>query len=185
MHSMNKKTSVIWEFLKIIIISLIIVVPVRYFLFQPFVVRGQSMEPNFHNGDYLIIDELSYRLRDPQRGEIVVFRSPVGQTTYYIKRIIGLPGETVRIKDGKVIIYTIQGKEIDLNELNYLPSSSKTSGNLEVSLGYDQYFVLGDNRSASYDSRRFGPISRKDIIGRVYFRAWPLDLSAKIEVPSY
>ncbi|MCD6550276.1 signal peptidase I [bacterium] len=182
---MNKKISIIWEVLKIIMIASIIVVPVRYFLFQPFVVRGQSMEPNFHNGDYLIVDELSYRLRDPQRGEIVVFRSPIDPAAYYIKRIIGLPAETVIIKGGKITIYTSQGKEIDLNELDYLPSSSKTSGNLEVSLGKDQYFVLGDNRSASYDSRRFGPISREDIIGRVYLRAWPLELSARIEVPSY
>lgn len=94
----------IWETLKIIIIALLIVIPIRYFIFQPFFVRGQSMEPAFENGDYLIVDELSYRFRGPQRGEVVVFRYPENPSFRYIKRIIGLPGEKVEIKDGYVMI---------------------------------------------------------------------------------
>ena len=95
----------IWEITKIVVIALLIVVPIRYFLFQPFFVRGQSMEPNFEDGNYLIVDELSFRLRDPQRGEVIVFKYPNNPSQRYIKRIVGLPGETIEIKDGKVIIF--------------------------------------------------------------------------------
>ena len=181
---MRRNLSFIFEIIKIFIIALAIVIPIRYFLFQPFVVKGQSMEPNFHSGDYLIIDELSYRFRDPSRGEIIVFRSPVDPSSCYIKRIIGLPGETVEIKDGVVKIYTEQGV-IVLNEKSYLPEDIKTPGNIKISLEKDQYFVLGDNRTRSYDSRKFGPLPKENIIGRVYLRAWPLYLSAKIEAPVY
>ena len=184
MKFMKRKLSFIFEVVKIFIIALVIVVPIRYFLFQPFVVKGESMEPNFHSGDYLIVDELSYRLRDPQRGEIIVFRSPIDSSSCYIKRIIGLPGETVEIKNGVVEVYTNKGLTI-LDEESYLPADIKTSGDIKISLGKDQYFVLGDNRPRSYDSRRFGPLSRKNIIGRVYLRAWPLYMSAKIEAPTY
>ena len=99
--NMKKLLSFIWEIIKIVIIALAIVVPIRYFLFQPFFVKGESMEPNFQNGDYLIVDELSYRLREPERGEVIVFKYPRNISQRYIKRIIGLPGEAVEIKDGK------------------------------------------------------------------------------------
>jgi signal peptidase I len=175
--------SFILEVAKIVIIALAIVMPIRYFLFQPFIVRGQSMEPNFSDGDYLIIDELSYRLRDPQRGEIIVFRSPTNPSSRYIKRIIGLPGETVKVKGGQITIY-IDDSSVALDE-DYLPGNLETSGDLQISLSPDQYFVLGDNRSASYDSRKFGPLIEGNIIGRVYFRAWPFSDLDRIEVPIY
>src|SRR3989338_5283921 len=89
----------IWETAKIIIISLAIIIPIRYYLVQPFFVKGASMEENFHDGDYLLIDEISYRLEVPRRGDVIVFRYPENQTQFYIKRIIGLPGETVEIKN--------------------------------------------------------------------------------------
>lgn len=181
---MRRNISFIFEIVKIFIIALAIVIPIRYFLFQPFVVKGQSMEPNFHNGDYLIIDELSYRFREPQRGEIIVFKSPIDPFSCYIKRIIGLPGETIEIKNGVVEVYTKHGPMV-LNEKSYLPDDMKTPGDLKISLPEDHYFVLGDNRFQSYDSRKFGPLPRKNIVGRVYLRAWPLYLSAKIEVPVY
>ena len=180
---MRNFLSFILEIGKIVIIALAIVIPVRYFLFQPFIVRGQSMEPNFFDGDYLIIDELSYRLREPQRGEIIIFRSPTDPSSRYIKRIIGLPGETVQVRDGEVVIYTDDYPQV--LEEDYLPEEFGTFGNLQVFLEDDQYFVLGDNRSASYDSRRFGPLLEDSIIGRVYLRAWPIDLLDKIEAPSY
>ena len=97
----------LWETAKIIIISLAIIIPVRYFLIQPFFVRGASMEPNFHDGEYLIIDELSYRLGEPERGDVIIFKYPKDPSQYYIKRIIGLPTETVEIKDGQIIIYNL------------------------------------------------------------------------------
>jgi len=172
----------IWEITKIVIIALLIVIPIRTFLFQPFFVRGESMSPAFENGDYLIIDQLSYRIRDPQRGEVIVFKHPPSQR--YIKRIIGLPGETVEIKDGKVIVYR-QGEPYILDESDYLPLDVFTTGETPISLAENEYFVLGDNRLASADSRRWGSLNREDVIGRVFLRAWPFTALAKIEAPEY
>ena len=174
----------IWEIVKIVIIALIIVVPIRYFIFQPFFVRGQSMEPNFADGDYLIVDEISYRFGSPQRGDVVVFKYPGNPSQRYIKRIVGLPGETVEIEDSKVIIFNGNGTQI-LNETSYLPSFTPTPGDIRVILAEDDYFVLGDNRVSSSDSRSWGPLPREDIIGRVIFRAWPFAALAKFEVPVY
>jgi signal peptidase I len=182
---MQKILSFFWEILKIIIIALVIVIPIRYFLFQPFLVSGQSMEPNFENNDYLIVDEISYRLRQPQRGEVIVFNYPNDTSKRFIKRVIGLPGETAEIKDGEVIIYDKNNKPEALDESSYLPKYLKTSGNLKVTLGVDEYFVLGDNRPASADSRSWGILPRKDIIGRVYVRIWPLNSLARIAAPLY
>ena len=125
--SMKNTLSFIWEIIKIVVIALVIVIPIRYFLFQPFLVNGQSMEPNFENGDYLIVDEISYRFHDPQRGEVIVFKiSRANNTilTRFIKRIIGLPGETVEIKDGKVMIIKENSEVLD--ESQYLPEGLKT-----------------------------------------------------------
>lgn len=180
---LKKLFAFIWEVLKIVILSLLIVIPIRYFVFQPFLVVGQSMEPNFENGDYLIIDELSYRFRAPQRGEVVVFRYPYDPSKRFIKRIIGLPGETIEIKEGKVIIINEKGSQI-LDE-KYLPPYLATAGNIRISLDENEYFVLGDNRLASSDSRSWGPIKRQNIIGRVLFRAWPITALAKFEPPQY
>ena len=170
----------VWEILKIVIIALVIVIPIRYFLFQPFIVKGQSMEPNFENSNYLIVDELSYRFRDPQRGEVVVFRYPRNISQRFIKRIIGLPGEKIEIEAGVVMM---NGKILD--ESKYLLLGVQTSGDIQISLDENEYFVLGDNRISSFDSRQWGTLPRKNIIGRVYFRAWPITDLTKFEVPSY
>jgi signal peptidase I len=170
---------------KTLIIALVIVIPIRYFIFQPFFVQGQSMEPNFENGDYLIVDEISYRFQDPQRGEVVVFRYPQNPSLRYIKRIIGLPGETVEIKNGVITIYQGNSNREVLDESNYLSPILQTPGDLRMTLNENEYFVLGDNRLASYDSRRWGILPQKNIIGRVFFRAWPLTVLAKIEIPEY
>lgn len=184
---MKKFLSFIWEISKLTIIALLIVVPIRYYVFQPFIVKGQSMEPNFENGDYLIIDELSYHLRAPQRGEVIVFKYPQDPSQRYIKRIIGLPGETVEIKEGKIAIYKESSEVKILDELTYLPYSTQTEGNTRVALNENEYFVLGDNRlgMSSYDSRRWGSLPRENIIGRVVIRAWPVATIAKIEAPAY
>ncbi len=172
------------EIFKIVVIALVIVVPIRYFIFQPFFVRGQSMEPSFYNGDYLIIDEISYRFDSPERGEVVVFKYPDYPSQKYIKRIIGLPGETIEVRDGKVLITDRQGETFALEEKDYL-SSSFTHGNLELNLGRGEYFVMGDNRPLSSDSRRWGELPEEYIIGKVFFRAWPFAALAKIEAPEY
>lgn len=166
----------IWEILKIVIISLAIIVPIRYFLIQPFFVQGASMEPNFLDGDYLIIDEISYRFDKPERGDIIIFRYPLDPAQFFIKRIIGLPGETIRITDGEIIIYNKEAapEGMILDESKYL-DNIYTPGNVEVSLKDSEYFVLGDNRRASSDSRKWGAVPKKFIIGEAWLRAWPIN----------
>lgn len=164
-----------WELIKIFLLAMVIIVPIRYFLVQPFFVRGASMEPTFLDGEYLVIDELSYRLREPQRGEVVVFRYPQSPSQFFIKRIVGLPGETVTIADGQVVVKN--GAHLAgavLNEAGYLEEEVRTGGQVTTQLKDDEYFVLGDNRPASSDSRSWGVLPRHDIIGRTWFRAWPL-----------
>jgi len=181
---MKAALAFIWEILNIVILAAIIVLPIRYFLFQPFLVKGQSMEPNFENGDYLIVDELSFKFREPQRGEVVVFKYPKNPSQRYIKRIVGLPGEVVDIKDGKVTITNTQGTQI-LDESQYLSPFVQTFGNLQVALKSNEYFVLGDNRIASSDSRSWGLVPREDIVGSVFLRVWPFAALAKFEAPNY
>lgn len=174
-----------WEVAKIIIVALLIVIPIRYFVFQPFLVKGQSMEPNFQDGDYLIIDEISYRFSGPQRGEVIVFQSPTQPSQRFIKRIIGLPGETIEIEDGEIKIYE-DGQEKVLDESEYLDSlTAALSGEFRISLAEDQYFVLGDNRAFSYDSRRWGSLSEEKIIGKVLVKLWPVTALARVEAPEY
>ncbi|MBU4285123.1 signal peptidase I [Patescibacteria group bacterium] len=156
-----------WEILKIVIISLAIIIPIRYFLIQPFFVNGASMEPNFQDGDYLIVDEISYRFDAPERGDVVIFRYPLDPSQFFIKRVIGLPGESIKVEDGKIFI---NGKALDESE--YLEDID-TVGSVEIKLAEDEYFVLGDNRQASSDSRKWGEVDKKFIIGRAWLRAWP------------
>ncbi len=174
----------VWEFVKIIIIAIIIVLPIRYFLFQPFIVKGDSMVPNFQSGNYLIVDEISYRFSNPQRGDVIVLKYPLDTTQRFIKRIIGLPGETVQVQNGKITILK-DGKDITLNEKNYLPNLLSTDGNVNVTLGANQYFVLGDNRQFSYDSRRWGILPREDIVGKAVLRILPVARLGYISAPSY
>lgn len=161
------------ELIKIVIISLVIVLPIRYFVIQPFIVRGASMEPNFYNGEYLIINEISYRFNKPERNDVVVFKFPQDPSQYYIKRIVGLPGELVKIENGVVKVLR-DSQEIIIEE-QYLALNTYTSGNTEINLNNDEYFVLGDHREASSDSRRWGTLDEKFIVGKVLLRAWPLE----------
>lgn len=173
------------ELVQVVAISLAIIIPVRYFLVQPFYVKGASMEPNFFDHEYLIIDELSYRFHQPQRGDIVVFHYPNDPKNYFIKRVIGLPGETVEIADGKVKIYNDKYPNgIVLDEHSYL-DDIYTAQTRRETLKADEYFVLGDNRPSSLDSRYFGPISMKVVVGRVWVRGWPLDRWMVFNPPTY
>lgn len=173
------------ELIQVALIVTAIVLPIRYFLVQPFYVKGASMEPNFEDKQYLIIDEITYRLREPKRGEICVFRYPNDPSQFFIKRIIGLPGETVAISGGHVTITTIDGKTETLDESAYLASTVVTAGEKSVTLGTDEFFVMGDNRTNSLDSRIFGPVPRANIVGRVMLRGWPVASLTWFETPVY
>ena len=170
----------VWETTKVIVISLAIILPIRYYLVQPFFVRGASMEPNFENGDYLLVNEISYRFSVPERGDVVIFRYPPDQSQFFIKRIIGLPEETVEIKDNKVKIYNKNKSDgFVLNEL-YLASEQKTLGNFVIKLDENEYFVLGDNRLQSSDSRRWGTVNKAFITGKAFLRPWPFTKTFRI-----
>lgn len=176
------------DLIKIVVISLAIIIPVRYFLIQPFYVQGSSMEPTFHNGEYLIIDELSYRFNEPQRGDVIVFKYPGNPQEYFIKRIIGLPGEKVKLKDGDVYVYNDTYEHGVVLDEEYISSGIKTSPmqtSRVVELEEDEYYVLGDNRNSSKDSRMFGPIDEELIEGRVLFRGWPLEKAGFFEHEQY
>lgn len=163
-----------WEIVKIVILAVIIIVPVRYFVIQPFFVRGASMEPNFFDGEYLVIDELSYRWRQPRRGEVIVFRYPSNHEQFFIKRIIGVPGDAVRLTGGQVIIQNPTYQQgVVLDESPYLSGGVRTNGQHAVTLRAGEYFVLGDNRMASSDSRQWGVLTEDEIVGRAWLRAWP------------
>lgn len=190
-HDMSEERSAlgkiglfILEVIKVALLAGVTIGLVRYFLFKPFYVKGQSMEPTYLEHEYLIVDEISYRFRTPERGEVVVFRSPVTDSEYYIKRVIGLPGERVSVQNNKVIIYNDAHPEgVVMSESAYL--TEETPGSITVTLGIDEYFVMGDNRDASYDSRRFGAIHKKDIIGRTWLRGWPIQRISIFEKPWY
>lgn len=153
------------------VLAIVIVLPLRIFVAQPFVVEGESMHPTFESGDYLIIDQLTYRFEEPKRGDVVVFRYPNDTKIFYIKRIIGLPGETVHIQKGKTSITRADGTELTLDE-SYVVAEDATY-TLDTTLGTDQFFVMGDNRPRSSDSRTWGVLPKEDIMGRAYIRLLP------------
>ncbi len=173
------------EFIKICVIASAIILPIRFFVIQPFYVKGASMEPNFYENEYLIVDELSYRLREPERGEVVVFRFPKTEKRFLIKRVIGLPGERVVIENNRIKIFNKDYPQgFSLDEGSYL-SQTVPTGSIEATVGAEEYFVLGDNRIVSYDSERFGPIDRNQLVGRAVFRGFPLDRISLITIPDY
>jgi len=173
------------EFVKVAVLAGITIALVRYYLFKPFYVKGASMEPNFYDHEYLIIDELSYRLHEPQRGDVVVFRYPNNPKEYFLKRIIGLPGERIKVSEGIVTIYNDAHPEGMTVKENYIPTDVATEGEKIMSLNKNQYFMMGDNRPNSFDSRRFGPVDEDLIVGRTWLRGWPLNRIQIFETPTY
>ncbi len=181
---MKESLMAVFEILKTIFFVLITAFLIRTFLFQPFVVDGNSMEPNMHTNQYLIVDKLSYRLKNPKRGEVVVFAAPDASGSDYIKRIIGLPGESIKITNNKILI------DNKLLEEDYIPSNFQTyvannpDTTLEIKLGPEEYFVMGDNREHSHDSRIIGAIKINEIVGRAWLTLYPFNTIGKVFVPS-
>ena len=184
MSFFKKVGSLFLDIIETVVIALAIFVIIYLFLFQPHQVRGNSMYPNFHDSDYLLTDKISYHLNEPKRNDVIIFMAPKNEEYDYIKRIVGLPGEKVRILE--------DGVYIDSQYLDepYIPSDVETFGGAFLGIGQeavipeDQYFVLGDNRNHSSDSRDWGFVPRKNIVGKAWFRYWPLgqmELVAKID----
>ena len=174
--------SFFWDLVKTFIVVMMIAFSIRYFIIQPFVVDGDSMLPNFVNNEYLIAEKISYDFREPSRGDVVIFRYPKNPEVIYIKRVIGLPGELIEIKNGKVFITSTGNEQFELTE-NYLSKTTKTysynegqsSDGFKLQLKDREFFVLGDNRDHSSDSREWGVLPRGNIIGRVWITVTPLD----------
>ncbi|MEX2043682.1 MAG: signal peptidase I [Patescibacteria group bacterium] len=169
----------VWEVAKTIAFIVLVAVVVRAFLIQPFLVVGASMEPNFQNGNYLLVNQLSYTFGSPKRGDVVVFKAPPEPETNYIKRIVGLPGETIRLEDGRfTILNDEQPDGFALGE-PYEVEGTRTSsdgGQTSWELGPEEYFVVGDNRlpGKSSDSRSWGPVPEDFMIGKAWLRVYPL-----------
>ncbi len=175
----------VWDLGKVLVGAIVLVFfVIRPFFMEPFVVSGQSMYPNFDNKDYLIIEKLSYRFGEPERGDVVVFKYPLNPDQYFIKRVIGLPGEQVSIRDGRVYVYNAERPEGVLLDEQFLPQQGVTENRYveTLQLGEKDYFVLGDNRAHSSDSRSWGPLPKADLVGKVWLRLLPLN---NIGVPGH
>ncbi len=169
--SQKKKNSIV-ELIKFAVIAAIIVIPIRTFVAQPFIVSGNSMVPTFHDKEYLIVDELSYHIRDPHRGEVIVFKYPKDTTKYFIKRVVGLPGETLKFKGSEITVVNEQNPNGFTLDQSYIQNKSNDS--FEITLKENQYYVMGDNRVASSDSRAWGPLDRNYMVGRALIRVLPI-----------
>jgi signal peptidase I len=168
------RPSTIGEILRFALIAVIIVLPIRFFIAQPFIVSGASMEPTFHNGQYLIVDQLSYHMDDPLRGDVVIFKYPKDPSKYFIKRLIGVPGDTVSVNGNVITIMNDKNPEgFVLNE-PYVAHMSPNTTITEV-LGPGEYFVMGDNRDNSSDSRVWGILQENLIVGRAFLRLFPFN----------
>jgi signal peptidase I len=173
------------DILEVIVFAIAIFLFLYLLVFQPHKIKGASMDPNFQDGEFLLTDKVTYRFRAPKRGDVIVFKAPLAEGEEYIKRIIGLPGETVLVKNNKIYI---NGKVID--EI-YIGPNVVTDGNAFLAEGAtttvpaDSYFVLGDNRSHSSDSRAWGFVPKKDINGRAWLIYWPIKKAGVVPAFSY
>lgn len=176
----NSFWSYVVDFIETIVVALAIFVVVYLFLLQPHQVKGASMKPNFTDGEYILTDKISYRFSKPQRGDVIIFQSPTDPDVDFIKRIIGLPGEKVKISDGKIIITNPDHKDGFTLKEPYEIKGPTSGGkevpqNTEITVGKDEYFVLGDNRIESFDSRSWGMLTKGKITGKAWLRYWPLN----------
>lgn len=173
--SISKKESWI-DILKFVLITAAIVLPIRLFIAQPFLVSGPSMQPLFNDRDYLIVDEISYRFEEPKRGEVIVFKFPE-ENKYLIKRIVGLPGETITLSGKEITITNTENPSgLKLDESYITDKTDEPSKT--ITLDKNHYYVLGDNRPVSYDSRYWGPLEAKNIVGRPLIRLYPFNKMA-------
>jgi signal peptidase I len=169
-----KKESFLKEVIKFLLIAVFVVLPFRFFIAQPFIVDGASMDPTFETGEYLIVDQISYKFEEPQRGSVVIFKYPKDTSKFFIKRVIGLPDETVKIKGEEVTIINKDHPNGFTLAEPYIAPSNRKEDNFAVTLKDKEFFVMGDNRVGSSDSRAWGPVPESLIVGRPFIRLLPL-----------
>ena len=175
----------IFDFLETIVVALSIFVVIYLFIVQPHEVKGSSMEPSFQNNEYIITDKVSYRFGIPERGDVVIFKAPVNPEVDYIKRIIGLPGESVMVQNGRVFLDGKILNEPYLADLTPVFPGGFIKEGVTITVPENHYFVMGDNRPHSSDSREFGPVDKKLFIGKAVFRYWPINDLGLIPGVSY
>ncbi len=182
---MQKLTSFVLELLQVVVFAISIFLFVYLLILQPHKIKGASMEPNFHDGEYLLTDKVSYRLGEPKRGDVVVFRAPPSYSDEFIKRIIGLPGEEIKVEGGKVYVNGRALEEKYLPSDTYIMAGRFTPEGEVVKVPEDSYFVLGDNRDHSLDSRSIGTVERQYITGRAWLVYWPVTEAGTVKSPVY
>lgn len=185
MELIKKIASFFLEIVQVFVFSVALFLFLYLLVLQPHKIKGDSMQPNFPDGEYLLTDKVTYRFNEPQRGDVVVFKAPGTDGDEYIKRIIGLPGEEVSIRNGSVYV------DNRILEESYLADSVYTNNGIflkntdSVLVPQGSYFVLGDNRPFSSDSRSWGFITKMDITGRAWLIYWPPQKSGVVELPTY
>ncbi len=175
-ESVQKQSSwhIAREWTQTIIIALIIALPIRYFVAEPFIVSGASMDPTFASGQFLVVDRLSYRIGEPKRNDVIVFKYPNNPSIYYIKRIIGLPDDIISVIDGIITITNEENPDGFVLNQSYLASGHIAHDTFTIRLKPSEYFVMGDNRTQSSDSRVWGTLDRNLIVGRPFLRLLPI-----------
>ncbi len=185
MGGIKRAIAAFFDFLQGIVVVLALLVMVYLFIMSPQEINGSSMEPNFHNGEFILTNKVLYKFRPPQRGDVVIFKSPPNKEIDYIKRIIGLPGDTVSVQNDAMYV---NGQKVDEP---YLAPDTPIFGGAYLAEGQsivvppDSYFMMGDNRAHSSDSREFGPINQTDFIGTAIFRYWPFSQMGTLHHPTY
>lgn len=175
----------IFDFLQGIVVVLAIMVMIYLFIMSPQEINGASMEPNFHNGEYILTNKIEYKLKDPARGDVVVFKSPRNKEIDYIKRVIGLPGDTVSLKNNALYVNGEKVEEPYLEPNVVIFGGSYLREGEEITVSEGMYFVAGDNRPHSSDSREFGPVPKEDFIGKAFLRYWPFSEFGFVPHPEY
>lgn len=175
MNSFKRAIAAFFDFLQGIVVMLALLVMVYLFIMSPQEISGRSMEPNFYNGEYILTNKIEYKFTDPQRGDVVIFKSPRNPDIDFIKRIIALPGESVSISDGSIYVNGRQLIEPYLSPDIFVFGGSYLPEGSERMIPQGTYFVVGDNRPHSSDSREFGPIAKEEFIGKALLRYWPFD----------
>lgn len=185
MDLVKKTVAAVFDFLQGIVVVMAVMVMIYLFVMSPQEINGASMEPNFHNGEYILTNKVSYKIGDPRRGDVVIFKSPRNKDIDYIKRIIGVPGDTIGLRDSAISVNGQKLMEQYLAPDVFIFGGSYLREGSEITVPPGKYFVLGDNRSHSSDSREFGPVSKEDFIGKAILRYFPFNKTGLIQRPVY